>query len=308
MQSPSDRELLDTIIERSIELGRTPKRDEMPNKNMIYKRFGSWKIAVQKAGLKPISKKGIKKTIEYDKQELIKIIKQKGVELGRTPKISDMPYGTHVFKKYFGNWENALLSCELTPRRNTVNKQHILKELDKYIKSVGYTPSYSEATENIEQLSSIVGHGVTYADILGKLGYKPSYKLPEKVTETNEELKEMYIKFSHSIGKGDIGATLKDLNSSDAIYNADVFQTRFGGLAELKIKCGFTPRPNRMKPIYTKQEISDMLLEKYHELGRKPMNKELKDDKTLPSPTTICRYFKVTSMQEVWNELLKSTE
>ncbi|MFQ6009650.1 MAG: homing endonuclease associated repeat-containing protein [Candidatus Aenigmatarchaeota archaeon] len=62
----TDQELLDFLRKKAEELGRTPLKGELntdksiPNQYLYRKRFGSWEIALKKAGLKP-NKKTAKK-------------------------------------------------------------------------------------------------------------------------------------------------------------------------------------------------------------------------------------------------------
>lgn len=98
-----DEDLIDIILSKADELGRSPKFSEIKQAKTIQNRFGSWNKALELSGLEIIKQKQNK----HSDDELIDILKDKAKELGRTPKISEVKQG-NIIKVRFGLWNNAL--------------------------------------------------------------------------------------------------------------------------------------------------------------------------------------------------------
>lgn len=108
------------------------------NRNTFTKVFGSWKNALQRAGLKET---------QYHKniptQELLNNIEMLWIELGRQPTANDIvsnksKYGIKVYYKRFGSWNKALeyfvqhidsnsISSEQTTTQQKVDSEYSLK-------------------------------------------------------------------------------------------------------------------------------------------------------------------------------------
>ncbi len=185
------------------------------------------------------------------------------------------------------------------------NREEILIKLRKII----------EDNERIPKISEINRFGISRTAINREFGtYQNAVKeavnkdIPIKkiydITETNEELLQMYIEFSYTIGKGDIGASRKDLNESKEIYNAGIFELRIGGINELRILAGLSPR-YQGKIIHSKEYIIQELSEKIINKGDFLTGKEIKEDKELPGTTTILRCFKSTKLSQVNKQMLQ---
>ncbi|BCT30477.1 homing endonuclease associated repeat-containing protein [Bacillus velezensis] len=72
------KELIQILQQKEKELGRTPKAKEVKQYKAILKLFGSYKKALEAAGLS--------KNKKYTEEELISELQKKAKELGRTPK------------------------------------------------------------------------------------------------------------------------------------------------------------------------------------------------------------------------------
>lgn len=102
----TDEELLDIIRKKQKELGRTPKFTEVSQCKTIQDRFGSWNEGLKKAGLKA-NRKRDKEYYKLSKKELIKILKNKANNLGRTPVSTEVGDRlVYAIKKKFGTWNN----------------------------------------------------------------------------------------------------------------------------------------------------------------------------------------------------------
>ena len=115
----------------------------------------------------------------------------------------------------------------------------------------------------------------------------------------------MYKEFSEKIGKGDTGATRKEVNEGFE-YDVGVLEVRFGGLNNMRRLLGFYIEEER-EGKYTKELLKEKLLEKYEQCRRKITQKEMKElakTEKFPAIITFLRYFHTTKMSDVWNEIL----
>ncbi|MGL6113448.1 MAG: homing endonuclease associated repeat-containing protein [Cetobacterium sp.] len=119
------------------------------------------------------------------------------------------------------------------------------------------------------------------------------------VTETNEELIEMYKKYSEKLGKIR-GASIEDLKKSKEIYSYSVFVKRFGSWIEFKKLCGYEVSGRNL---YTKEEIISLLSGKLKIKGRRLSQNEINKDGDLPALETILKAFKTTKISVVWDEI-----
>jgi len=140
-------------------------------------------------------------------------------------------------------------------------------------------------------------------DFLKKIGVVEKNKTPSLVTESDEELVDIYVKFSKKVGANN-GATRIDLNCSDEIHNACVFENRFGGLDGLRKICGYEPISLGRKK-YTKKKLTQILICEYEKEKRTLTKKEMKNIEGLPSIPTVFRYFNTTKTSEVWEKVLQ---
>lgn len=56
---------------------------------------------------------------------------------------------------------------------------------------------------------------------------------------------------------------------------------------------------------YSKSIITQMLLDEFKRLGKKPTRKEIDANKNLPTVSTCLNYFGTTRIGDVWDEILK---
>jgi hypothetical protein len=107
-------QLIDKIHQLHAKLGHTPTAREfrLHYRGMlgsIYLAFGTWRNAVKVAGLMPAH---VGLHARYNKEVLIKLLRDFNDRHGRRPSFSDMRNdympSQWTFTKYFGSWSNAL--------------------------------------------------------------------------------------------------------------------------------------------------------------------------------------------------------
>ncbi|MBI2557982.1 hypothetical protein HYW20_01560 [Candidatus Woesearchaeota archaeon] len=125
-------ELLKLLKDKAKELGRSPKiedlgpKNSMPDKDPYERCFGGFNKALEAAGLEVMYV-----FRKWTKEEVIKWLKYKYEELGRTPGIRDFDNDSrtpakNVVRKLFGNWTNALREANIPVRRFLSEKELIV--------------------------------------------------------------------------------------------------------------------------------------------------------------------------------------
>jgi hypothetical protein len=131
--------------------------------------------------------------------------------------------------------------------------------------------------------------------MLAWMGLPENAKTPKLVTQTNEELKSLYIALSKSGGYAN-GAPAAVVDASADMPGSDVYALRFGSMNKLRVECGYREfKPGGLK--YTETEIAMQMQELFESLGHVPSRAELKAA-GLPPISTICRYLKTSNITE----------
>lgn len=107
---------------------RIPKRGEVKHSAQIYRILGSgsWGRAMQVAGLKP------NMTHNRSEEELLSIIRHKQEELGRTPRVTDVPQA-YTIMRCFGSWNAAIQAAGMEPWKKTHNSKIVISDQDLLI-------------------------------------------------------------------------------------------------------------------------------------------------------------------------------
>lgn len=184
------------------------------------------------------------------------------------------------------------------PRK--VSKEELIqkyKEAQKKLnkEKITITEFEKEASHGIKLVSKLFG---SWKEFVEKCDSELTREI-NVVTETNEELIEMYQKFSEKLGKIK-GASIQDIKNSKDIYSYSVFVKRFGSWVEFKKLAGYYVA-GRNK--YTKEEILKKLSIKSILKGRRLSQNEIIAEKDLPALETILKAFKTTKVSQVWDEI-----
>lgn len=131
----------------------------------------------------------------------------------------------------------------------------------------------------------------------------PSF-IKKSVNESNEELLGLYKEFSEKIG-ADNGASMSQLKKYGFKYSETVLLRRFGSWKNVKELCGYTFNLGTM---YSKEDITKLLMEAREAYGRRLSQKEINKDSNLPTLETVLKFFKTTKISQVWDELEKGKE
>lgn len=119
-----------------------PKGPGLPSAHTYIHRFGSWRAALEKAGLDTAN------TIQYTDQELIEYIRALGKKLGRPPTLQDVRKAgkpsavTYLYR--FGSWYNALKAAGYKVHRHgrsrELSRQLLVAKIKQLEEKLGYPP------------------------------------------------------------------------------------------------------------------------------------------------------------------------
>lgn len=163
----SDQELLNDIKRVSNLLNTKVLSRDAYNKygkysrTTIERRFGSWKIALEKIGLVP-AHSGIKNVfnINVSDEQLLNDLKETAKSLNATT-ITSTQYNEHgkhgrtIIIERFGKWETALLKAGLEPTgfHSVVSSGELMEEIERIWIKLGRQPTTTDIKSGISKYS-----------------------------------------------------------------------------------------------------------------------------------------------------------
>ncbi|MFW5438917.1 homing endonuclease associated repeat-containing protein [Paenibacillus apiarius] len=302
-----NEELLQMLREKAQTLGRNPRSLEMDDRHIYERRFGSWNKALVAAGLTP--EFHTKKGWDISDEELISMVRPLFDRIGSTKKNDyeasrgeDLPSSTYLNTRFKG-WNNFLIRAGFT--KDDVNLYRTSK--DEYIRQIrNYVEEHDGRVPTIDEWKAAGYSGQireifpTFNDAIIAAGFDPNTVRSSTVTETDEELIQMYVAFSNKLG---YPATYNDLLRSPDIYSPNVFTLRFGTLNDLREKAGLDTSRHGFK--YDTEELRQMLLDFKRKYGKPTVRtmRELFKKKGMPDVNTFLRHFQVTSTNKLWEKI-----
>lgn len=313
-------ELIKVVDDIILEHGRPLSAEEINQDTSLFNTSTFRKIVgipytkyIEALGFEPNIKLCDKKYLIMDDKQILQEFKKEleRIQTNRwrifnQKRRNGFPNESYFRKRFNCSWNELLQIINIDTSVKRLSKEEFVNWYLNLIKEKDYTPSQSELNNQYSFFNfHMKKYFKNYSNMCKELNVKQPAKTPDIVTETDEELLDMYIRFSENLGRP---ATSKELDASDEIYNADVFVLRFGGMNELKRLCGYHEYVTKSRKRYSKQEIKLKLIRYYKENGNKRLtNNEL--NKLIPL-STVKRYFQTTKISVVWEIIEKelSTE
>lgn len=155
----TDRELIKILKDKAKELGRTPKRREVYQNQVIKDRFGSWNEALLKANLKILKKK-------YTRNELIEYAEEFYKKFNRSPTGKDFQNDiylpdTKIILKRFGSWNDYLtaagLKINIIINKTKKSKKKLLEEFRREYLRIKPTSHYDYNRRRNKRCLSVTG-------------------------------------------------------------------------------------------------------------------------------------------------------
>jgi hypothetical protein len=215
-------------------------------------------------------------SIKYSDREMIKWLRMKAKELGRTPvqeeirKDKRLP-SSLTFHKHFGSYRNALKIAGLKPKPIGYDCQEILKLIKKKAQELGRVPKMKEVNSDPNMPSTEVYRRCfgTFTAAVRKAGYTPFREY------SNIEILKLFKEKALKLGRS---PTAVEINEDKDLPCSALYHKRFGNLRNIQRRLGI--KPNILK--YTDEELIAMLKNKSRQLKRPPIAKDIAKDRDLP--------------------------
>jgi hypothetical protein len=180
----SQEQLIEALRGLAERLGHTPTRVEadakpgLPCYKTFVHHFGSWNDALKAAGL-PLNRR----TVTYDRETLLEILRQQAVELGRAPTQAELAQRSlpcaGTYAKHFGSWPAALAAIGLEPRigGKLYDRDELLGILRDLATKLGHPPTQAELRrrEGLPSPSTYKYHFGGWNRALEAAGLKPPH-------------------------------------------------------------------------------------------------------------------------------------
>ena len=242
----SEDELLNHLRELAAQLGRTPKKRDLPSAGKMsytsyYRHFGSLQNAQKAAGLVPTESTFLAKHSEDDLLNHLRVLAK---QLGRTPKTRDLTIAgkicATIYNYHFGNLGNAQKAAGLVPNKSGPTKysrEELLNHLRALAKQLGRTPTCRDLDEAGKMsYATYYEHFGSWGRAQKAAGLVPNIKgvrikYPER--DLINHLKELATQLGRT-------PTLHDIAESGKMSNAD-YVKHFGSLQRAQKAAGLVP-------------------------------------------------------------------
>lgn len=250
------------------------------------KHFGNWGKALEKIGYKNLFQ--VSELNKFTDEELIEKLKKWDIDYI----YENVGFLRRRFKKtMFGILK--LAGREKETRIKFLSKQDyidMMKETNGNITQEEFEKEFASVSANFKKYFG------TWNNFLKECGFEINRNVDE-VNKTDEEIIKEYAEMSNILGYENGIPSLyikKELG-----YSKTFISYRFGSISKLKELAGFSTK--RAKPsLWDKEDILKKLASK-----KRMTTEEIRKDTTLPSPGTIFRIFKTTSINKVYEEVEK---
>ncbi|MEG2420468.1 MAG: hypothetical protein RR949_01735 [Oscillospiraceae bacterium] len=184
-ESFTDEELLDLLRSAAHRLGHSPSQKEIfwVYRSYIKQRFVKWPYALRQAGLSKAAGSGGLSTDQVvqarqQKEELLRKVRDKAAELGRTPHPKDLPEVCVALCKQFATWGELLTAAGLEHVQISVlledlEPEHLamLEELRALALKLGRPPLRMEAPEALR--TALIQRCGSWRNTLFQIGLEP---------------------------------------------------------------------------------------------------------------------------------------
>ena len=296
----TDQQLIDSIKRTAEQLGHTPTMAEFraldgtPDVLTVTRRLGSWRKALERAGLKATPKM---KPHAYPDSELIEHLHRSARILGRAPRKGELAtiegFPNEVtYAKRFGSWKGALAQAGIgrRGRKPQYTDDELLAILVKVADKLGRAPTTVDLTQMKDAPSpaSFSKRFGSWTAALDRAGIKKSKNTRARRPRYSDEQLIAHLK-----GAADrLGGTprVQDLAGMEGVPSPLTYRNRFGSWSAALEKAGLEAARARKKR-YDDEELLDLLRRAAKEQGRPPRSSELAGIKDLPSYNTFIGRF-----------------
>lgn len=270
----SGEEGIRLIQAKAAELGRTPRRTEFTQASAVIKKYGGWKEFLKAAGLKPPKPKEFK---QISDEQLIKLVKARAAELGRTPKKGEFLQGPTAANRY-GSWLAFLQVAKLEPgkvkrdRKNKPSRKQLSDEklfelVQARAAELGRTPKRYEFAQG----STVTKRFGSWQSFLTSAGLEMAP--PESYKKNRKRLSDKQLIELVQAQAAELGRIPEKYEFD---YNKQACD-RFGGWQSFLYRAQLTNvKPKVYQKLISNEEMVELVRAQAAELGRLPKRKEFK--------------------------------
>jgi len=289
------KELIEHLIKLSNELDEVPTGEQMNKhgdwcKSTYRAKFGCWNNALKEAGL------DVNICRNITKDELINYLHELHDKLDHTPTLADVgsdgKWGTSMYKRKFGSWNNALKEAGLKVNHtNKISKDDLISEIQRLYNKLDKIPSSHDISKHSEySLQPYINEFTTWNNSLKQAGFEPNNKHDVQKEQLINELKRL----SNELNKT---PSLKDMREYGK-FSCSPYKDKFGSwnnaLKEVGLDINVNYNITRDDLINEVKRLSD-------KLNRTPKQKDMRN-KGKWSMNTYRNQF------GSWNNALKEAE
>ena len=142
----TNEELSKLVLELAEKLGRSPSRREFEYDGIVTYRYGSWTNFLRSVGLEPLKTSVSRRSMDWiTGEQLTDWVRERAVELGRTPIMKEFSYSGIAAKRY-GTWKKFLKFAGLEPgrRKPILSDEELIKAFQEKMAELGCIPTRFE--------------------------------------------------------------------------------------------------------------------------------------------------------------------
>jgi uncharacterized protein YejL (UPF0352 family) len=291
----SDEQLLQILRDLAAELGHSPRQSELkarpgtPALNTYERRFGSWTAALKAAGLKPYRRRAR----AFSDEQLLQALRDLTAELGRPPTKKqlqarpDLPPLGAYYARFGRSWTAALKAAgiEGTSRSPNYSDAYLLQILRDLAAELGRPPS----DHQMQARRDLPSVKIYYKRFGGWNAALKAAGLPIRrpfSAYSDEQLLQILRDLANELGRSPRAG---EMQARSDLPSPITYRTHFGSWPAALEAAGL--EPYRRSPVYSDEQLLQILRDLAAELGQTPVQRELQARQELPSPAVYTQRF-----------------
>ena len=262
----STEQLIEQVQAQAVELGRTPTKKEFSHGQTAARRFGSWRVFIERAGLEPA--KRINSDVKLSNEQLIEQVQARAIELGRTPLIREFKHARLAIAR-FKRWTAFIQLAGLEPSTTVktgfhFSNEQLIEQIQAQAAELGRTPIKKEFPRG--QLA--IRRFGTWSAFIQSANLKPAKPQKPAPRISTEEMIEKVRAQAAELGR---------TPTKQEFYHGQTAVNRFGSWRAFTDRAGlWSTKPVRSKRKLSNEQLIERIQAQAVALGRTPEKKEFR--------------------------------